>query len=170
MKTGSRTAVALAHLALVALGAAGIRVALPVQVEPAVALYANLSGADNRYGFFAPSVSSEIRAILDTPTDTGGRTRVNLTDEFDGEARLRVGTQVDQFLRLPEEFKRVLAAMWARKALSSSAAPESVRVIVEVCDLPSMALHRDGASIEWNEIYFAEFGLLEDDLDPTRED
>src|SRR5262249_15163986 len=85
------------HLFLVLCGAAGLGL-LPPATYPgqALRLYRALSGADTRYGFFAPSVDSQLRVTF-TLTDASGRRWTDELDSDSPEVRLqthRVATEL----------------------------------------------------------------------------
>src|SRR5262245_20729418 len=108
------TALAAAHLVLVACGASR-RGPLPATPWPRKALrwYGAMSGSDNGYGFFAPGVASQWRATF-TLSDGAGRDWTDTLERQDNsEVTLRVGGIVGLF---PEaDLSRDLAASWAGK-------------------------------------------------------
>lgn len=153
---------AVAHLALVAWHATGQpipgRRSWP---NRAVGVYAMLSGADNRYGFFAPSVSASVRAVIVAAAD-GERTKeteLKFTDSV--EANLRLGTEIDLFPRVDPSLRRLIAASWAASALGSDPTLPSVLVRVEYHDLPTMREYRAGRRPSWVRLYEGRFKLLD---------
>src|SRR5437016_3536232 len=86
---------AAGHLMLVICGAAGFspdpQTAKANPAKLGLAYYGSLSGSENGYGFFAPGVAPELRAVF-TLSDDQGNTWSDVLDKgVSAEADLRVG-------------------------------------------------------------------------------
>jgi hypothetical protein len=147
----------MGHLALVACGAARVSIPGRSAAGRAVNAYAALSGADNAYGFFAPSVAADVRAVLVT-TDRAGRARASVLGFSDStEADFRLATAVGLFPRASAPLRRALAASWAGSLLGADPGSESVLVRVEYQDLPTMRDYRAGRRPSWVPLYEGTF-------------
>lgn len=150
MKNRCRLAILLAggHVTLVACGAAGVtRPSATGLVGRAVAYYGELSGASNRYGFYAPAVGTELRVTF-TVTDGSGRARDDvLAVGCTHEARLRLGSLADMYVH--EECRPALGAAWAAALFGRHPEAERVTLRVEEYDVPTMAGYRAGARPRW---------------------
>jgi hypothetical protein len=114
-----------------------------------------MSGADSGYGFFAPSVGSQTRAVF-TLSDGAGRTWTDTFDEGGNhEVQLRLGSMVSNTSY--EGLRRGLAASWSGKLFARHPDAHEVRVRIELYDLPPMDEYRDGARPEWRTVYEATF-------------
>jgi hypothetical protein len=122
-----------------------------------IAQYGALSGTDSSYGFFAPSVGTQLRATF-VLTDAAGNTTTDiLTTGVSAEADLRIGDMVAIFWMDDDDLKRGMAGSWAGRMLARH--PEATRVVVhlDAYDLPSMDGYREGKRPEWDPYYEAEF-------------
>lgn len=122
-----------------------------------IAEYGALSGTDSAYGFFAPSVGTQLQATF-VLTDAAGNTTTDvLTTGVSKEADLRIGDMVAIFWMDDQDLKRAMAGSWAGRMLARH--PEAVRVAVHLdsYNLPSMAEYREGKRPEWDPYYEAVF-------------
>jgi hypothetical protein len=122
-----------------------------------IARYGALSGTDSAYGFFAPSVGTQLQVTFEL-TDAAGKTTTDiLTTGVSKEADLRIGDMVAIFWMDDQDLKRSIAASWAGRMLARH--PDAVRVVVhlDAYDLPTMAGYREGKRPEWGPYYEAEF-------------
>lgn len=122
-----------------------------------IAQYGALSGTDSSYGFFAPSVGTQLQATF-VLTDAAGKSTTDiLTTGVSKEADLRIGDMVAIFWMDDEDLKRGIAGSWAGRMLARH--PEATRVVVHLdsYDLPSMDEYREGRRPEWEPYYEAEF-------------
>jgi hypothetical protein len=155
-RTACLAAFAAGHLALVACGAAGLGL-LPEDSAPEKALrwYGAVSGADNRYGFFAPDVGAEARAVL-TLTDAAGRSWTEpVTESANQEVRLRLGSLFSQ--AADGSLRGGLAASWAARAFGRHPEAVAVTVRVDVYDVRTMDEYRHGQAAEWQTVYQRSF-------------
>ena len=150
------------HLVLVVCGAARLNlVPSGTAADFATRLYANLSGADSSYGFFAPGVDPQIRVRFRLADATGRERVVTLLDGATGEANLRKGG-VGRLLPTgtPDRNERLLRSLAASVFLRH---PEAGRVtaLTEVygvrrsdgrIEFPSMADYRGGMRPGWCEV------------------
>jgi hypothetical protein len=143
-------AAACAHLALVVCGAAGIAMPRRFVAGRALATYGDYSGANNGYGFFAPSVAPEWRTTFAVCTNEKECIDVKpARPNAEAEALL---TTIDALYTEPQ-VRDLLAASWA--AIELGRFPDARAVIVRgsVFDVPSMAAYRTGRRAEWRTIY-----------------
>ncbi len=122
-----------------------------------LAEYGALSGTDSSYGFFAPSVGTQLRVTF-VLTDAAGATTTDiLTTGVSKEADLRIGDMVAIFWMDDQDLERAMAGSWAGRMLARH--PEAVRVAVhlDAYDLPNMAEYREGKRPEWGPYYEAVF-------------
>jgi hypothetical protein len=148
-----------AHLATVVCGAGDY---LPEQGRsvPGQALqaYAKLSGADGQYGFYAPEVGAPSRATFILQDNQGSTWSDSLQKATGAEARLRLEGSVECAFangaaqQLPKVRQRLVKS-WAATMLTRHPRAVSVTVVVEVCDIPTMAEYRDGLRPNWIVVY-----------------
>ncbi len=146
------------HLILVGCGAAGVTWSPALGVAGrALAYYGELSGADNGYGFYAPAVGTEARAVI-TMTDAAGRTRTDIPAEGTShEARLRLGSIAGLLVPEDPDASPSLAAAWAAAMFGRH--PEAQRIVIRVedYDVPTLAEYRAGARPRWSPVSEAIF-------------
>jgi hypothetical protein len=151
---------ALFHLALVGLGASYLGYSHFGKLAPALDYYGELSGAGFTYGFFAPGIYDQLRAIFEI-TDPAGRTRrVDLATGASHEADLRVGNIIDQFAEDADrsmEFQRSLSSSLAGTIFGRYADARQVKVILEEFHPVSMRDYRSGGRPHWAFLYSAKF-------------
>src|SRR5262249_39300275 len=122
--------------------------------------YAEISGADSSYAFFAPRVGARHRArfVLQDQQDA---TWVDALDETGSpEVRLRLtGLIEDPFMsgRATErpEMRERLIRSWAATMLTRHPTAASVTIEVEACDIPRIVEYRAGVRPRWVKIYQA---------------
>jgi hypothetical protein len=151
------TAAALAHLALVVCGAVGLELAGRGPALGIVAQYSDVSGADTQYGFFAPGVASQCRAVM-TLRDAQGREWTDeLADDPGTQFGWRTGSAIDALPRTPDKLKRSLAGSWA--AVLFGRHPDAALVVVDaqIEVVPTMERWREGARPEWKSLYTSTF-------------
>jgi hypothetical protein len=167
------TAVAAVHLFLVACGAAGLTL-LPEDTpsEKLLRLYGELSGADNNFGFFAPRVGAQIRAIF-TLTDSDGNTWTDVLERGSNrETDLRVEVLIESVLddnaledeededeegdeedeeeaSRPSWLQTASVKSWAVWMFARHPSAVEVAVSVEYYYVPPMDEYRTGARPEW---------------------
>ena len=145
------------HLALVICGAAGLRFTGESLPSTLLATYGAISGAENGYGFFAPAVASQSRAVLTMKDKTGREWQDALIRDEDSVAGFRAATVFDAFPALPEQVRRGLAASWAGVMFGRHPGAEEVLVKVEIELLPTMEEWRRGRRAAWSPIYQGTF-------------
>lgn len=152
---------AFVHLTMVTLSAFSINFPLPPGVSEVLNYYGEMSGAAGGYGFFAPGVQSQIRAVFDI-TDSQNRTVTmpSLTGEV-REVDLRMGDIIEQFFNEhidnPKKYQRVLSASLCGAMFGKHPDAQSVRIRLEQLTPPSMAEYRNGGTSTWKKIYSAKF-------------
>ena len=148
---------AFLHLVLVVCGAASITLSGRNLTLGILAQYSEVSGADTHYGFFAPAVASQCRALL-TLRDAEGREWSD-TIARDPAAGFgwRTSSAIDAIPRLPENLRRALAGSWA--AVMFGRHPNAVEVVVDaqIELLPTMAEWDAGARPQWESLYSSTF-------------
>lgn len=164
MTRGVRLACALAaaHLAVVAAGAAGLLAELGDSAAArAVRWYAAVTGADAGFSYFAPRVGSEMRVRFVLSDGQGRRWEDELAAGRNQEARLRVGSMTGLFPPDPEAeaLRHDLTASWAAAMFARHPEAARVAVLVEVHEVPSMADYRAGHRPYWALVYAATFAL-----------
>lgn len=148
------------HLALVTVGAFGW--GLPLgrgRAVRALNYYGAVTGASQRFSYFAPGVASPLRATFLLKT-AAGRTWTDTLDEEAGrEAQLRMESIVTNFMQAEYRpgLRRALAGSWAATMLGRHPEAERILVRVEICDLPTMTQYRAGDRPRWRPVYEAEF-------------
>lgn len=148
------TGLAVLHLLLTACGAMGLR--LFPEDTPAwriLRLYGEAAGTDNRYGFFAPAVSSQVRGqfIL---TGANGETWIDTLERGNTrESNLRLGGLTDTVWASGEIDEPQLRS-WAAAALGRHPRADRVVVRLEVNDVPSTSEFRLGKRPQW--VFFHE--------------
>ena len=156
---------AFLHLVLVVCGAASVTLSGRNLALGILAQYSEASGADTQYGFFAPAVASQCRAIL-TLRDAEGR---EWSDTIAGDPAAgfgwRTSSAIDAVPRLPENLRRALAGSWA--AVMFGRHPRAVEVVVDaqIELLPTMAEWDAGARPDWESLYRSTFVRKEDSDD-----
>jgi hypothetical protein len=149
------------HLLLVICGAAGVGL-LPSASGPGGALrwYGAVSGADSSYGFFAPDVGSDARAML-TIVDNAGRSWTEpLEKAGNQELRVRLGNAFSQ--AADGTGQRGLAASWAARIFGRHPEASVVTVRVQIYDIPTMQEFRSGETPAWITVYERAFRRRDD--------
>ena len=118
-------------------------------------MYIELSGANNNYGFFAPSVASQILAEFEIQDSSGKVIKDTLRVSNSAEVSLRVNTMLI-FFRI-KEGQDVLCRSWAAMKLSDYENANKVRIYIKELFIPSMISYSRGAKIYWRPIYQADF-------------
>ena len=161
-RTACLVAFAAAHLTLVVLWDAANIPLLPEGSAPEKVLhwYGRMSGTDSGYGFFAPNVAEEARAVL-TITDDAGRSWTEPVVEGDNEeVRARLSSMYGR--AAGGQMRRGLARSWAARAFARYPAAQVVTVNLRSYDTPTMDEFRDGETFEWVTIYERSFRRGED--------
>lgn len=147
---------AVVHLVLVGLflwtGLADMSSGAPGR---ALRTYKNLAGIFRDYRFFAPNVSSDIRAgfILEQQDGTSAF-QAFVSDNL--EVGLRYGCIVAASMR-DEKVRDVLAQSWAAVMLGQHPEATRVAVVAQSFQLPTLAEFARGARPAWKVIYAADF-------------
>lgn len=150
-------AAALAHLGLVAACAFQLGVFGESRATPVLAEYAALTGAGNSYGFFAPYVGTQLRLTCEV---RAGRWRDRIVvppPAANHEVALRLAEMVAIFWQEDEAQRRALAASVAGRMFALHPEAESVAVLLDVYDLPSMKTYREGKRPSYALHYLARF-------------
>lgn len=160
MKKGTiYTTLVMAHLIVVLYGA--VRTPFISNVpgfRQTMGVYGAYTGADNAYGFFAPSVSSQARARVVWTDDTG----VELTSIIRSkshEGSLRYDTIMSLAASANSSIRREIASSLAAAALAERPANRSVTIMLDALIIPTMAEFRLGSRPRWTTIYTASFSI-----------
>lgn len=163
----------IGHIMLVAMGMAHIE--LPVDTTPGqlLRIYTGISGADKSYGFFAPGVRHQERAIFVLTDADGKQWQDNLEFGSSREANLRLGSTANVLRAVDDEtafhFMRSMAAkMFARHPSAQTIEvqiqayciklPGGEGTVAQV-DFPTMAEYRAGKRPSWIDLYSLTFQL-----------
>lgn len=151
------TSAAVVHLALVVLGALSVELAGHGLLPGIAAQYSDVSGADTQYGFFAPAVASQCRAVFTLRDAAGHERTADLAEDPDAQFGWHVGSAIDALPRTSEKVKRSLTGSWA--AVLFGRYPDAAEVVVDaqIELVPSMAQWREGARPEWKSLYRTTF-------------
>ena len=148
------------HFLVMIAGAASIDLSNLGFAASPLDLYGALSGANRRYGFFAPGVGSQSRARFEVIEHDGNKFEQSLLDGSSHEADLRVGNIIDMFLRMDDDaddMRRALAASLAGTFFGRHPNARDVVVHLDEFEPVSMAQYRAGERPTWDEIYTARF-------------
>lgn len=153
--------VGVCHLILVTFGAADVEFSDKYWWARAINYYGEISGSTFGYGFFAPGVSSQIRAVFDVvESDSSRRTR-QLKENSNREVDLRIGDIIEQFVGEDREdpmgFQRALSASLSGAVFAEHPGAKSVTIRLEKFEPISMEEFRSGRRPSWESLYSAEF-------------
>lgn len=146
------TCIAGFHLLLVACGA--IQLPLFGETNPigrGLRIYGALSGSDSGYGFFAPEVGPQLRAVLHLEDDQGRQWTDQLDDGLNAEAKLRMSGVVSM-VGFPE-YRDAIVTSLAAAMLGRHPTAKQVQVEVQVFDPPTMEDFRNGKRPQWESFF-----------------
>lgn len=151
------TGLAALHLGLVICGAAHSNV-LPPETAPGHALRVAraYSGSDASFSFFAPGVSSQLRARFVLIDAAGGEWHDTLDSAMTREAKLRVSSGVSLLGDFPGLMK-VFGPSWSATMFGRHPGAAKVVVALEQHQLPTMEQYRQGQRPEWKTVYVEVF-------------
>lgn len=166
-------AFAAGQLTLVALGMARIGL-LPDSTTAGklLRIYCGITGADNTYGFFAPGVRHQERAVFRMTDETGRQWNDDLQYGQSHEANLRLGSTTNVLREVDDEtafyfmgsmadtmFKRHPSAKTVEVQIQAYAIrlPGAGNGVVPAFDFPTMAEYRQGKQPEWIDLYSLTF-------------
>lgn len=151
----------IVHINLVALGAFRVEVPPMPVLSRFLNAYGEITGSAFSYGFFAPGVTSQIRAQFDVVGKDSSQSTVHLEEGHNGEVALRIGDIVDQFdsneREEPLSFQRALAASLVGAVFAKHGGARSVTVRLQRFTTVSMAQFRSGLRPSWKTLYTARF-------------
>ncbi len=147
------------HLLLVCLGTARVQLkSLPILGSP-LHIYSAYTGADRQFGFFAPNVGSQLRAVFDLVDGNGNSVQAELPPGASRESNLRIQNivsllwdQVDN-----ETLRRTMSASLAAKMFTRFPGTKQVTVRFEGYELPPMSQFASGDRPYWKHFYRARF-------------
>jgi hypothetical protein len=159
------TLLAAGHLTLVACGAFGLTPLAPKSpVAKLQDLYGELSGANNGYGFYAPTVASEHRAVFELTDEDGETWTDSLMTGASFESAIRLQNIVQTSVELQAESESNaddaefhwmdrIAFLWADAMLKRHPSAVEVEVKLEVFFVVPMAEYRAGVRPKWEVVY-----------------
>lgn len=151
----------LVQLILVIIGAAEIELPGNSWLVRALNYYGDASGASAGYGFFAPEVTSQIRATFDIVDKNKRHIRQEWKDETNREVDLRLGDIVEQFLNGDEDeaqnLQHDLAASLSGSVFARHPDAQSVTMKLEQFVPVSMQDFRNGHRAKWTFLYSTTF-------------
>jgi hypothetical protein len=149
------------HLILVTCGAADIELPTKFFLGKVINYYGELSGASYGYSFFAPGVTSQIRAVFDVVDRDFHHSTLELLDDTNREIKLRIGDIIEQFSNEDQDdqmkFQRSLSASLSGTVFARYPGAKSVTIRLEGFTPISMEEYRKGARPAWIQLYSAEF-------------
>lgn len=147
------TGLAALHLFLVACGASGVGLLPPGSTSwKWLRLYGELSGADNRYGFFAPAVGYQLRTLF-TFVDKDGHSWEETHERgTTPESNLRLGGLTDAAWAQGEADRRQIHS-WAASALGRNPKAVAVNITIQSYYLPGMWEYRQGMRPKWYPVF-----------------
>ena len=143
-------AAAAVHLVIAALFSTHVRVEnlIPWTIAGPLQLYGGYTGAATRFNFFAPSVPTQPRVRF-ALTGRDGITRTADLLTPSNEANQRVATMLTLYEL--ESLRPLLMRAWGVYALTRHPDAQSVEVMIEILDIPTMAQARAGRKPAWIE-------------------
>ena len=155
------TVIATLHLFLVAIGAFELDLFSNDNLNSALDYYGSLSGASASYGFFAPGVDLQIRAVFDVENAHGDHQLVQLENGQNSEFYLRTGDIIENFyndeMADPMKFQRDLASSLSATIFSRTPNARNVTIHLDEFKPVNMAEYRSGLHPKWQPIYSATF-------------
>jgi len=152
-------ALAVAHLLVVGYLASNLQLIKNGAARAILYTYGSYSGANMKYGFFAPSIGTQYRAFFDVLDSQEHRFTDTLGNGDSGEAQIRLSNVIALFASSNGDSKvqRALAASWAGKIFGRHPDAQEVWIRVEGYRLPSSKAFRHSERPGWVEIYRARF-------------
>jgi hypothetical protein len=156
------TLLGTAHLIVVIVGASdGLSEPSPSAPMHLLRWYGRLSGADSRYGFYAPDVGSEYRARFVLQDNRGSTWRDDFEQGPSPEARLRLQGIIhwvfdDAVAQESPELRQRLMRSWAATMFTRHPNAVSLRILIEDYDVPTLAEYRAGRRPVWRILYEAQ--------------
>ncbi len=122
-----------------------------------VTLYANYTGSDKHYGFFAPGVAPDVRILFEIEDlEKGCFTEEFALPEANSEISHRLYTIQSVFAKVTE-FQDFGATSLAAAMFNKYPTAKQVEVQVEVMDTPTMKEYQKGDRPNWVRIYASTF-------------
>lgn len=147
------------HIVMVALGSVGIDFrAATIPPTQLLRWYGAITGANNRYGFFAPEVQTPTRVAFTMTNSQGERWNDTLEFGATSESNLRLATVTFSMPLLDEHDQDLMMRSLAAQMFQLHPEAETVELRFEAYgvdrddgldDFPSMAAYRAGDRAEW---------------------
>jgi hypothetical protein len=147
------------HLLVVVAGAAHLTSRVGGPVARGLRFYDALSGAGDRYSFFAPTVGPQLRARFTISTPQGKRSEETLERGKSREVGFRLGNVAGTIYIIAKQTELRRAFLGALAGNRFGAHPEANLVQVNIDDwvMPTMAEYRMGARPWWRSLLDATF-------------
>jgi hypothetical protein len=147
------------HLVLVVAGAAHLTPGVQGPVGRGLRFYDALSGAGDRYSFFAPTVGPQLRARFTLSTPQGKRWAETLETGKSREVGFRLGNVAGTIYIAAKrpDLRRALLGALAASRLGAHPEANQVQVNIEEWVMPTMAAYRVGARPRWRLLLDATF-------------
>jgi hypothetical protein len=142
------------HLAIVVAGAAHL-----TPHGRLLRFYDALSGAGDRYSFFAPTVGPQLRARFTLSTPAGARSEETLESGKSREVGFRLGNVAGTIYIVAKrtDLRRAFLGALAANRLGAHPEANQVQVNIEEWVMPTMAAYRVGARPWWRSLLDATF-------------
>lgn len=124
-----------------------------------IAFYANLSGADGRYGFFSPNIPGQFLVNFNLKDKNGNIETKRIEENIPREVSIRYGNMLRLLMKAAKssKLKRSITASLAAHIFNRNPNTKSVEVVVFSVILPTSKQYRNGLRKSEKEIYRAEF-------------
>jgi hypothetical protein len=122
---------------------------LPAVIDRPLKLYGQYTGAQTHFNFFAPTVSTQARARFVLTRPDGSEARDELVTG-NSEANQRIAMMFTFYG--VAELRPFLARAWAVHMLTRHPDADSVEVLVELLEIPTLAELKAGKASRWVEI------------------
>jgi len=156
--------VVLFHLLLVAIGALMLQFPSGNSLAKMFHGYGKLTGASQGYNYFAPEITSELRARFEIEHANGKVDEGALSPGATREAQLRLNNIIGELGGMvgDEKARQALAARWAARIFQRSPDARTVTVVLESFRLPSLQEFKDRSQTGWELFYRGTFARKTD--------
>jgi len=151
--------VVIFHLFLVAIGALMLQFPPESTIANLFNGYGKLTGASQGFNYFAPEITSELRARFEIARANGKVDEESLSPGATREAQLRLNTIIGELGGRvgDEKARQALAARWAARIFQRNPDARTVTVVLESFRLPSLQEFKDRSQTGWDLFYRGTF-------------
>lgn len=110
--------------------------------------YKATTGAGQKYGFFAPSVSSNIRVEIES-NEISEKHIIDTPKYKIAEVQIRIGNIFENFMNRVIQDKEAYATSWAKYMSTINPDTDRVLIRVDAQSIPSMKDYRRGLKPAW---------------------